>query len=347
MYSNVYLGGKLNVARQLRAQTIKEDGRNGVRSKDVRIAQGLVLAALLLPGGVWAQALPFHTGTAITTGFEESAARTFAMFAGREGLLVDGVEVPDPMRREISVFAQPLVVLPYAITPMWTTRVIVPLVHKGMDFIAPDGVPGSYSTGGVGDVILDTKWVFLNKNRLGGTTRLGIEGGVKIPLGKTSAEFPDGTIAPRPLQVGTGSWDFPFKALFTMTEGHFGLLSNVGYRVNTTHDGFKAGNVFSYDLAAGLRFVPWVYRSLSDQSLVLYLELNGKVGARSEIGGLSNPDSGGHLLFLSPDLQWIPLPWLLFEGSVQFPIVQDLNGTQLKHSTRFQLGTRFRFSFFR
>ena len=306
-----------------------------------------VLVSVLAPAGLRAQALPFHTETAITTGFEESAARTFAMFTGREGLLVDGVEVPDPMRRKINVFAQPVVVLPYAITPMWTTRVIVPFVHKSLDFTGTERARRNYSTGGVGDVILDTKWIFLNKNRLGGTTRLGIEGGVKIPLGKTSAEFPDGTVAPRPLQVGTGSWDFPFKVLFTMTDGHFGLLSNVGYRVNTTRDGFKAGNVFSYDIATGLRFVPWVYRSLKDQSLVLYLELNGEVGARSEVGGLSAPDSGGHLLFLSPDLQWIPLPWLLFEGSVQFPIVQDLNGTQLKHSTRFQLGTRFRFSFLR
>jgi len=128
---------------------------------------------------------------------------------------------------------------------------------------------------------------------VGGTTRLGIEGGVKIPLGKTSAEFPDGTVAPRPLQVGTGSWDFPFKALFTMTRGHFGLLSNVGYRINTTRDGFKAGNVFSYDIATGLRFLPWVYRSLRDQSLVLYLELNGEVGARSESEGCPLPTRAG------------------------------------------------------
>ena len=318
-----------------------------MRSKDIRIGQGLVLAALLLPGAVSAQALPFHTETAITTGFEESAARTFAMFAGRHGLLLDGLEIPDPMQREINVFIQPLAVLPYAINPMWTTRVIVPFVHKSMDFTAPEGARRHYSTVGVGDIIVDAKWVFLSKNRLRGTTRLGIEGGIKIPVGTTGATLPDGTVAPRPLQVGTGSWDFPFKALFTMTQGHFGLLSNAGYRVNTTHDGFKAGNVFSYDVAAALRFVPWVYRSLRDQSLVLYLELNGEVGARSEVGGLSAPDSGGHLLFLSPDLQWIPLPWLLFEGSVQFPIVQDLNGTQLKHSTRFQLGTRFRFSFLR
>lgn len=63
--------------------------------------------------------------------------------------------------------------------------------------------------------------------------------------------------------------------------------------------------------------------------------------------GELDPNSGGHLLFLSPDLQWIPSPWLLFEGSVQIPVAQDLNGAQLEHETRLQLGTRLRFSVFR
>ena len=64
-----------------------------------------------------------------------------------------------------------------------------------------------------------------------------------------------------------------------------------------------------------------------------YVELNGTAAARDEITGTPDPDSGGHLLFLSPDLQWISTPWLLFEASVQFPILQNLNGTQLKYGT--------------
>ncbi len=315
----------------------------------VRAGRIISLAALALPAParVTAQALPFHTETAITTGFEEEAARTFGSFLGRQGLRRDGEDIADPMLRDVNVFVQPLGVLPYAITPMWTTRVIVPFVRKSMDFTASDGMRRNYTTTGVGDVLVDTKWIFFRQDRLGGTTRLGIEGGVKIPLGRTSATLPDGTLAPRPLQVGSGSWDFPFKALFTMTQGRRGLLANVGYRIKTTDDGFRAGNVFSYDVAAALRFAPRVYESITDQTFVLYLELNGEVAARGEVNGVSDPDSGGHLLFLGPDLQWIPTPWLLFEGSVQFPIAQGLNGTQLEYDTRFQFGTRVRFSFLR
>lgn len=307
----------------------------------------LAVALVTVPSTLLAQALPFHTETAITTGFEESAARTFSSFFGRQGLRRNGVGIADPMQRDIDVFVQAFGVLPYAITPMWTTRVVVPFVRKSLDFTAAGGARRDYTTNGVGDVLVDTKWVFLSKNQLKGTMRLGIGGGVKIPVGETGARMPDGTVAPRPLQAGSGSWDFPFKALFTMTRDRFGLLANIGYRVNTRDDGFRAGNVFSYDVALGLRVAPWVYKTLRDKSLIVYVELNGEVTQRDEIAGARNPDSGGHVLFLSPDIQWIPTPWLLFEGSVQFPIVQDLNGTQLKYQTRFQLGTRLRFSFLR
>lgn len=309
--------------------------------------QLLMTGLMCCPLTLSAQALPFHTATAITTGFEESAARTFSSFFGRGGLRSNRAGITDPMQRDIDVFVQPLGVLPYAITPMWTTRVVVPFVRKSMDFTAPGGVRGDYTTSGIGDVLVDTKWVFFSHNQLRGTTRLGIQGGMKIPVGGTGATMPDGTVAPRPLQVGSGSWDFPFMVLFTMTRDRFGLVANTGYRINTSDDGIDAGNVFSYDVALGFRLAPWVYKTLRDKSLIVYVELNGEVARRDEIAGTPNADSGGHVLFLSPDIQWIPTPWLLFEGSVQFPIVQDLNGIQLEYDTRFQLGTRFRFSFFR
>jgi hypothetical protein len=309
---------------------------------------GALALALIPPAGITAQALPFHAETAITTGFEESAARTFSAFMGRSDLRADGSTFADPMQRDIDVFVQALALLPYAPTAKWTTRVVLPFVSKSMDFTDPTtGTRQSYSATGVGDVLIDSKWIFFTKNRLGGTLRVGIEGGVKIPLGSTGEFLPDGTEAPRPLQVGTGSWDFPLKALFTLTQGRYGIIANTGYRINTANEGFEAGNVFSYDLALGLRLRPQKYRSINDDTLVFYLELNGSVTNRDRLASGENPNSGGHLLFLSPDIQWIPTPWLLFEASLQLPVVRNLNGTQLDYGTRFQLGSRIRFSFVR
>ncbi|NIP57699.1 MAG: hypothetical protein GWN71_03015, partial [Gammaproteobacteria bacterium] len=122
---------------------------------------------------------------------------------------------------------------------------------------------------------------------------------------------------------------------------------NAAWRFNGRDGGFDAGDTLLYALAAGFRFVPWVYESMRDRTLVAYLEVNGEVARRDRIDGRENPDSGGHVLFLAPALQWVVTPWLILEGSVQLPVVQDLNGTQLEHDFRLQIGTRYRFSVFR
>lgn len=314
-------------------------------------AVGILVAALTAIAGATApagaQALPFHTATGISAGFQENAARGFGSFLGRSELVRDGERIPDPMGRSVDAFATVTGAILGGFTPLWTTRVIVPWVRKRMSFTPPEGGPVEFETSGIGDPLLQTKWIFFSHNRLRASTRIGLQGRVKVPLGDTDARLPGGEIAPRPLQVGTGSWDFPVKLVFTDMEGRWGFHGNVGWRFNTEDDGFEAGDVFGYDAAVGFRFFPWVYESLADQSLVAYLELNGEVAREDRIEGTVNADSGGHVLFLSPDLQWIPTPWLLFESSVQIPVLQDLNGTQLEHETRFQLGTRFRFSVFR
>lgn len=301
-------------------------------------------AAELYPLPAWAQALPFHTDSGITTGFQENAARGFVSFLGRQGLLVDGDEADDPARRELDALVVVGGAIPVTFTPLWTVRIVVPFVHKSLAFDGPAGQRLEFETSGLGDVLVDTKWILYSDNRPQASTRIGFQGGLEIPTGDTDDRLPGGEVAPRPLQVGTGSWDVPVELVFTDIEGRWGFHGNVGWRFHTEDDGFEAGDVFEYDAAIGLRFVPWVYESLRDQTLVAYLELNGEVAREDEIGGEENPDSGGHVLFLSPDLQWIPTPWLLLEASVQVPLVQDLNGAQLEHDTRFQVGGRFRFS---
>lgn len=322
-------------------------GRPRVRA--LALAPGLVLAVGLVTGSTSAeaQALPSHTSTGVTAGFNENAARSFVAFLGRSGLVRDGTEVADSMARDVDALGVVNGAILGGFTPYWTYRVIVPWVRKSMDFTAPDGRRVRFATSGVGDAILQSKWIFVRSNRLRGTTRLGLQARVTVPLGGTDATLPTGAVAPRPLQVGSGSWDLEPTLVLTGIRGRWGVHANAGWRFNTQGEGFEAGDAFGYDAAVGFRFHPWIYESLADPSLVAYLELNGEVSQKDEIDGLENPNSGGHVLFLSPDLQWIPTPWLLFEGSVQIPVVQDLNGAQLEHDIRFQLGTRFRFSFLR
>lgn len=300
-----------------------------------------------MPRAASAQALPFHTSTGITAGFDENAARHFVSFAGRGGLVRDGDPVPDPAERDVDALAVVSGVIVGGLTPLWTVRVIVPWIRKEMDF-TPDGSSRtSFGTSGIGDPVLQTKWIFLRHDRPGATTRVGVQARVKAPVGSTDARLPSGDRAPRSLQVGTGTWDFEPRLIVTDVDGRWGVHGNVSWRVNGTDADVDRGDAFLYDLALGVRLVPRVYRSMEDQTVVAYLELNGRSAGRDEIGGRVDPDSGGHLLHLSPALQWVPAPWLLLEGAAQIPLVQDLNGARLEHDVRVQLGTRYRFSVFR
>lgn len=318
----------------------------GIRNRPT-LAAALALAALTWPEASAAQALPFHTDTAITAGFQENAARTFVGFLGREGLVADGDDVPDPAGRDLDAAVFVVGAIPLSLTPFWTVRVVAPWVEKSLAFDGPEDRRLEFETSGVGDVLVDTKWVFLRRDRRGGTTRLGLQAGVEMPVGDTDDRLPDGAVAPRPLQVGSGTWDVPFELLFTDVRDRWGVHANLGGRVHGEDDGFEPGDVLKVDTAVGYRLVPRVYESLRDQTVVAYLELNGERADEDRIDGRENPDSGGHLLLVSADLQWVPTPWLLFEGSIQIPAVQDLNGTQLEHDPRFQLGGRIRFSVFR
>lgn len=237
---------------------------DGVRRRRLWALIGIVSNGVPVPPALGAQALPFHTGTAITTGFEEQALRTFIAFGGRSGLVRDGRSIPDPMERDADLIMGPVALLPYALTAQWTTRVVLPVVRMTMGLKGPDGIRRRYVTTGLGDPVVDTKWIFLVRNRPRGTTRLGVEAGVKLPVGRTGALLPDGSTAPRPLQVGTGSWDVPARALFTMIRHRVGVHADLGYRFNGAASGFEAGDVATYDLALAFRFAPRTYRSFMD-----------------------------------------------------------------------------------
>ena len=306
------------------------------RPTAVALALAVAVAAGDSPPAA-AQALPFHTETALTAGFQENTVRASVSGLGRSGAGEESLDV-------LLVGAG---IIPFSISSLWTVRVRIPWLNKELQVPGPGTAEPAFETSGFGDPVVDTKWIFFRNDRPGATTRIGIQAGVKAPLGKTDARLSGGEVAPRPLQVGSGSWDFPVKLVATNSQGRWGVIGNLGWRFNTGADGFEAGDVFSYDVALGFRLLPETYGNLRDQTLVGYLELNGQVSRKDRVDRRRNADSGGHVLFLSPDLQWIPTPWLLFETSLQMPLVQKLNGSQLDHDVRFHLGSRIRFSIFR
>ena len=94
--------------------------------------------------------------------------------------------------------------------------------------------------------------------------------------------------------------------------------------------GFDRGDVLRYDLAASFRVLPWVYDTYPDHQINLTAEVNGAWTERARLGGVESADSGGHIVFVSPGVQYM-YDAILVEASVQIPIpgATSLNGTQL------------------
>ncbi len=282
----------------------------------------LVGAPQLLVG----QGLPFHTQSALTTSFEQRALRAFSMLQHRG---------------DVTASVSQLVVLPFAPHQRVTTMVVLPVVYKRMSEPG-DGGATVYSNAGLGDVTVSAKWAFFVRDRFGGTTRLAVILSGNLPTGSTSASLETGGTAPRPLQLGKGAISGGATLVGTVLRGRWGINADVGHVRHASDDGFRFGPVTRYDVAIGVR-IPEYVESIRTRTLQLYLEWNGSITGRSRQNGTDVTDTGGHVAYLSPGLQWVVLPQLLIEGSVQIPVIQDFNGTQTDFGIRPALGARFLF----
>lgn len=296
---------------------------------------GKVLTALAIlwisphwisPQAALAQGLPFHTPSALTTAFEQRGLRSFTLLQSRG---------------ELTTSVTPLVLLPFAPHQRVTTTLVLPVVWKRLG--ASGSLPGETLTnGGLGDIRVSVKWAFFVRNRLAGTTRLALVASGIAPTGSTDEMLPTGAVAPRALQLGGGSPGVGASLIGLRLRGRWAITTSAGYSIRGTDKGFKPGSVAHYDVALGFR-IPAHIETIRTRTLQMYLEWNGSVTARARNAGATLPDSGGHVAYLSPGLQWVVLPQLLLEGSLQIPVVQALHGTQPRFGVRPGLGLRYLF----
>ena len=289
-------------------------------------AAALLLLYICTPRPVGAQGLPFHTQSALTTAFEERGFRVFSMVQ---------------RRGDMTASVSPMVLLPWAPHHRVTTMAVLPIVHKRLAGSDPAaGVP--YSTTGIGDLALSAKWAFFGRDRFAGTTRLALIVSGSLPTGSTDSTLRGGEVAPRPLQLGKGSASVGATLAATLVRDRWGFNADVGHLRYGSDDGFRFGGVTRYDVALGFR-IPRHIETIRTRTLQLYLEWNGSFTERSRQGGADLVDTGGHLAYLSPGAQWVVLPQLLFEGSVQVPVIHDPHGTQIDPGIRPAFGLRFLF----
>ena len=147
---------------------------------------------------------------------------------------------------------------------------------------------------------------------------------------------------PQPLQLGSGSWDPIVGTSFSWQTFDWEFDSAVQYRVNTEANNFEFGDQARLDLSFQYRLWPRTIGAGVPAFLYGVLESNLIYAGRSEIGGVSDPNSGGTTWFLAPGLQYVTRR-LVLEAIVQLPAVQDLNGLALKNDYIVSGGFRVNF----
>lgn len=182
------------------------------------------------------------------------------------------------------------------------------------------------SSSGIGDTDVLARWRFVKKDREDGTYQQALLLGIKLPTGAWNIKD-NGTRLMDMVQPGTGSVDYKAGFATTYRKGNFTLDGDLIYTLKTentvradTEQGYKFGDLFSYDLA-GLYQLKDTY---------LMLELNGRAAEKDELNGAGQDNTGGHQIFIAPGISYHIMPSLMLMLSVQVPVYTDMNGEAQK-----------------
>ena len=237
---------------------------------------------------------------------------------------------PTSLNREVNVVAIPNVLV-YGATPDLALFAIFPYIFRNVELKDPSGKRIDKNDNGIGDLNLIARYTVYSRDYPSGTFRIAPLAGVKLPTGDDDLE-----------PITTDSIDFQLGGVSTVTWdfGRHEIDADVIYRIKTEAENFEKGDDFVYDLAYEFRVYPWTLPDVGTPNFIyLVAEANGISSQKSNLNSNTINDSGGHILFLSPGLQFATKRYIL-ESSIQLPVIQDLNGSQVK--TDFILTAGFR-----
>jgi hypothetical protein len=180
---------------------------------------------------------------------------------------------------------------------------------------------------GFGDVAFAARYELLRIGGLAPRHVLAIVGGIKLPTGANDRHLP-GAEPDEHLQIGTGSYDETVGLAYVYGEHPWSAFANALARVNGSNArNFQYGNaVFG---SVGVR-----RNVLESERLILSLEAQVRSAGKDRIdGGASyDPDSGGTVYYGTASAAYAITDNLLVRGTVQVPVVTDLNGIQHEHT---------------
>ncbi len=194
---------------------------------------------------------------------------------------------------------------------------------------------------GLGDLALYGQYRFYHDESAHSASALLL--GIKAPSGETDEVSADGHRFELELQPGSGSWD-PFIGLALNRKWNgMGVDANVLFTYTTEgKQNTTLGSSLAYNIALSHRLgvnEDHGHSNESDQDHAhrfwdVVLEINGEWRDKDDVDSVENPNSGGHLLFLSPGARLSSETGWYGALLLGLPVVKDLNGHQVEPKYR-------------
>ena len=226
-------------------------------------------------------------------------------------------------RRSVDRF-ESRTVLGYGFTSKLAVFGVLPLVNVNSEL-------GDISASefGLGDAAMFARYEVYRSDQPGRTIRIAPFAGVRLPTGR------DG-------KTGDGSVDVFGGLIATIASTQWVLDSQLRYDRNREAEGFQRGDSMSFETSFQYRLSPGIVTQETNAFVFGVLEFSVNHYDRNRLGSVTDPNSGGFQLFLTPGLQYSTRRWIADLG-VKVPIVNDLNGTALEPDYTILTSIRFNF----
>lgn len=169
----------------------------------------------------------------------------------------------------------------------------------------------------LGDSEVRAQAHLIPRTGLSQTHVLAVHAGLELPTGSVERDE-DGKLYRPELQPGSGSWDPLFGATYGLFLRPISFyVSSTLYLPTTGHDELRGGLSVRSSLAAQY--------DLFDE-LALRLAIDTRAERVSTIAGATEPDSGGFIAYVSPEIVYSPVMDLMLRAVVRIPTVDALIG---------------------
>ncbi len=214
----------------------------------------------------------------------------------------------------------------------------VPVAHRDVEF--GTGLDGTLE--GLGDTSLRWKYSAYKADDVMKSTRFSTLIGIEFPTGRFHEDV-EGVDVPHKMQLGSGSLDFYGGPLFTYIDDRHRFAAEIVGRYNLEADDFRLQPSLRLGLAYWYRLWPERLEEAGEETEVRgVIELTSIFYGESEQDGRGLNDQG-NITWLSPGIQVYPSLWVLFEASIQIPVIETVEDVQGDRKFGFLLSIKFLF----